>query len=47
MVFMLNDPAHSTTQTTMKPIETSYEIIWAEARIAEKKGYFEFKPNRP
>jgi hypothetical protein len=27
----------------MKPIETSYEIIWAEARIAEKKGYFEFE----
>jgi len=35
------EPAHSTTEIIIKPIETSYEIICAAARIAPKKAYFE------
>ncbi len=42
MELRLKLPVHSTTVTMMKPIETSYEIICADARSAEKNGYFEF-----
>ena len=38
----LVEPAHSTTVTITKPIDTSYETIWAAARSAESSAYFEF-----
>jgi len=37
------EPAHIKTETTMNPIETSYETIWAADRKAPKKAYFEFE----
>jgi len=36
------DPAHLKTETTMNPIETSYETICAADRKAPKNAYFEF-----
>ena len=36
-----NDPTHSNTVIITKPIETSYETIWAADRSAPKNGYWE------
>ena len=36
------EPAHITTVTMTKPIDTSYDTICAAERSAPKSGYFEF-----
>src|SRR5690242_5949439 len=38
----LSEPTHSSTVMMTKPIETSYDTIWAAERSAERNGYFEF-----
>src|SRR5262245_51484712 len=40
-------PAQSNTVTMTKPIETSYEIICAAERSAERNGYLEFDAQPP
>src|SRR5580693_6746106 len=35
-------PVTISTTTSAKPIEISYETIWAAARIAPRNAYFEF-----
>src|SRR5579872_1754654 len=37
-----SEPAHNSTVMMTKPIETSYETIWAAERTAARKAYFEF-----
>src|SRR5438876_877027 len=37
-----SEPTQSRTVIITKPIETSYETIWAAERIAARNGYFEF-----
>src|SRR5215831_2807959 len=37
-----SEPTHSRTVIMTKPIETSYDTIWAAERSAERNGYFEF-----
>src|SRR4051812_27140863 len=37
----LDDPANKITGRMVKPIETSYEIIWAADRKDPKNAYFE------
>src|SRR5262249_24420202 len=36
-----NDPTQSSTQTKTKPIDTSYDTIWAAERSAPRNAYFE------
>src|SRR5579871_2942623 len=43
MADRFSEPANSSTVMITKPIETSYDTIWAAARIAERNGYFEFE----
>src|ERR1051326_3282073 len=38
----LSEPTHSSTVMMTKPIETSYDTIWAAERSADRNGYFEF-----
>src|SRR5262245_62377474 len=38
----LSEPTQSSTVMITKPIETSYDTIWAAERSAARKGYFEF-----
>jgi hypothetical protein len=35
------DPTQNNAPIRIRPIETSYETIWAALRIAPKKAYFE------
>src|SRR5215212_8945201 len=42
MSVMRNEPTHSSTVMITKPIETSYDTIWAAERSAARNGYFEF-----
>src|SRR3954466_5776555 len=42
MADRLSEPTHSSTVMMTKPIDTSYETIWAAERSAERNGYFEF-----
>src|SRR3954447_23386563 len=42
MADRLSEPTHSSTVMMTKPIDTSYETIWAAERNAERNGYFEF-----
>jgi hypothetical protein len=37
----LSEPTQNKADINIKPIETSYETIWAALRIAPKKAYFE------
>src|SRR6478752_9772742 len=37
-----SEPATISTTTSAKPIEISYDTIWAAARIAPRNAYFEF-----
>src|SRR5207237_3776950 len=38
----LSEPTHSSTVMMTKPIETSYDTIWAAERSADRNGYVEF-----
>src|SRR5580704_1969489 len=38
----LSEPTQSSTVMMTKPIETSYDTIWAAERSAARNGYFEF-----
>src|SRR5262245_23999560 len=37
-----SEPTQSSTVMITKPIETSYDTIWAAERSAARNGYFEF-----
>src|SRR3954464_12567652 len=37
------EPTHSSTVMMTKPIETSYDTIWAAERNAARNGYFELE----
>src|SRR5258708_34529683 len=39
----LSEPTHSRTVMMTKPIETSYDTIWAAERNAARNGYFELE----
>src|SRR5579883_3144900 len=39
----LSEPTHNSTVMMTKPMETSYDTIWAAERSAARKGYFEFE----
>src|ERR1700744_1327789 len=39
---MFSEPANSSTVIITKPMETSYDTIWAAARSADRKAYLEF-----
>lgn len=42
MIFVkFNEPDKKITGKIIKPIATSYEIIWADERSAPRKAYFE------
>src|SRR5689334_13345463 len=41
MAERLSEPTQSSTVMMTKPIETSYDTIWAAERSAERNGYFE------
>src|SRR5689334_15934015 len=43
MAERLSEPATSSTVMKTKPIETSYDTIWAAERSAARNGYFEFE----
>src|SRR5690349_14766833 len=38
----LSEPTQSSTVMMTKPIETSYDTIWAAERSADRNGYFDF-----
>src|SRR5262245_50037242 len=42
-----SEPTVSSTVMMTKPIETSYETIWAAERNAPRNGYFEFDAQPP
>src|SRR5712692_8098620 len=42
MAVRLSEPTHNSTVIMTKPIETSYDTIWAAERSAARNGYFEF-----
>src|SRR6476620_6051540 len=42
MAVRFSEPTQSSTVMMTKPIETSYDTIWAAERSAERNGYFEF-----
>src|SRR5215470_2081007 len=42
IVLRFSDPDTISTPTRTKPIASSYETIWADARRAPRKAYFEF-----
>ena len=41
MSIKFNEPTQKSAAINIKPIETSYETIWAALRIAPKKAYLE------
>src|SRR5438477_10899903 len=41
MALRLSEPTHSSTVIMTKPIETSYDTIWAAERSAARNGYLE------
>ncbi len=43
----LSEPTHRRTVTITKPMETSYDTIWAADRRAPRNGYFEFDAQPP
>src|SRR5579883_491427 len=42
MSLRLSEPTMSSAVMMTKPIDTSYDTIWAAERSAERNGYFEF-----
>src|SRR5829696_7287760 len=42
-----SEPTQSNTVMITKPIETSYETIWAAERSVPRKAYFEFEAQPP
>src|SRR5215475_5666033 len=43
MAVRLSEPTHNSTVMMTKPMETSYDTIWAAERSAARNGYFEFE----